>query len=369
MPHALLTAILAAALCLVLPVRGETAAALRVCADHDNLPFSSAGPGDRGLYLDLAQMIAARLGVDVEYVWGSSESGARAIRNSLLADRCDAYVGLPYEKGFMGGKVALTRPFLRLGYVIVTPPGSGFRRLDDLKGKTIGVQFGSPAQLLLAARDGFQAVTFRFAEQVMEALGRREVEAAFVWGPTAGYHNKTRLGGALEITPVAGPGLQWQVAIGVKKGNDALKDSLDRALEHLQGEIAGLTDRYGFPRGDPVPLESRTDVLRLVSADETPMAAAGKATPVGGDGAVIDEGRSLFNIHCSHCHAPNAVNPDPRTDLRRLRRRYGENMPRVFYTTVTEGRPTNGMPPWKAALSEEAIGKILTFLESVQREP
>ena len=76
-----------------------------------------------------------------------------------------------------------------------------------------------------------------------------------------------------------------------------------------------------------------------------------------------------FEVHCSHCHAPNAVNPDPRTDLRRLRRRYGEDMPRVFYATVTEGRPTNGMPPWKAALSEEAIGKILTFLESVQREP
>ena len=41
--------------------------------------------------------------------------------------KSDAYVGLPYEKGFMGGKVALTRPFLRLGYVIAAPPGSGFR--------------------------------------------------------------------------------------------------------------------------------------------------------------------------------------------------------------------------------------------------
>ena len=155
----------------------------------------------------------------------------------------------------------------------------------------------------------------------------------------------------------------------MKKGNDALKTSLDRALEHLQVEIGALMDRYGFPRGDPVPLESRRDVPRLVSTDETPVPAAGKATSASGDGAVIDEGRSLFNIHCSHCHAPNAVNPDSRTDLRRLRRRYGEDMPRVFYATVTEGRPTNGMPPWKAALSEEAIGKILTFLESVQREP
>ena len=97
--------LVAAALAASVSVAGPPAGTLRLCADPDNLPFSSAGSGDRGLYLDLAQMIAARLGVDVEYVWGSSESGARAIRNSLLADRCDAYVGLPYEKGFMGGKV------------------------------------------------------------------------------------------------------------------------------------------------------------------------------------------------------------------------------------------------------------------------
>jgi len=94
------------------------------------------------------------------------------------------------------------------------------------------------------------------------------------------------------------------------------------------------------PASCPVPRESRRDVPRLVSADETPVPAAGKATSASGDGAVIDEGRSLFNIHCSHCHAPNAVNPDPRTDLRRLRRRYGEDMPRVS----TRRSPKAGPP-------------------------
>ena len=123
------------------------------------------------------------------------------------------------------------------------------------------------------------------------------------------------------------------------------------------------------PASCPVPRESRRDVPRLVSADETPVPAAGKATSASGDGAVIDEGRSLFNIHCSHCHAPNAVNPDPRTDLRRLRRRYGEDMPRVSTRRSPKAGPPTACPPWKAALSEEAIGKILTFLESVQREP
>src|SRR5947208_14850210 len=77
--------------------------------------------------------------------------------------------------------------------------------------------------------------------------------------------------------------------------------------------------------------------------------------------------RSLFNTHCSHCHSPNAANPAPRTDLRRLSTRYGAHEDQVFYITVTQGRPTKGMPPWGPALDEDTIWKIKTFLESVQR--
>src|SRR5438093_1469827 len=91
--------------------------------------------------------------------------------------------------------------------------------------------------------------------------------------------------------------------------------------------------------------------------------------PFHADASVVPVGRSLFNQHCSHCHAPNAINPDPSRDLRRLKLRYRENMAHVFYETVTEGRPTKGMVPWKGVLSEDAIWKIFTFLESVQREP
>lgn len=361
-------AAVAALLWLAGPAPAEPAEALRVCLDPDNLPFSGAGAGGRGLYGDLAAMIAGRLGLEIEYVWASTEWGARAIRRTLLAGRCDALVGLPWEKGFLGGRVALTRPFLRVGYAIVAPRGVAVQGLDDVKGRRIGVQFGSPPQLVLAAREGFPAVTFRRAEQALEALARGEVQAAFVWGPTAGYYNKTRLGAAFAVTPVAGPGLQWQVAIGVRKESDRLRERLEGTLELLGDEIHRLMNAYGFPRGAPVPLESRPAGGRS-GGNEGPSAAAARTNPLRGAPGMVAEGRTLFNVHCSHCHAPNAENPDRRTDLRRLRLRYGEGMTEVAYTTVHDGRPTRGMPPWKATLSEESIWKILTFLESVQRAP
>jgi hypothetical protein len=51
------------------PAGREVGGVLRVCADPDNLPFSSAAAGERGLYVDVAELVAARLGVTTEYAW------------------------------------------------------------------------------------------------------------------------------------------------------------------------------------------------------------------------------------------------------------------------------------------------------------
>src|SRR5215510_13856939 len=101
---------------------------LRVCADPDNLPFTNDNPVEPGLYVELAEMLA--------------------VRNTLLSDQCDAYFALPYDKGFMGKSVALTQPFLVVGYALVVPISLALERLDDLRGKTVGVQFATPPQIL-----------------------------------------------------------------------------------------------------------------------------------------------------------------------------------------------------------------------------
>lgn len=353
----------AAALCLLAPDAGEPADLLRLCADPDNLPFSSAESGDRGLYVELAELVAARMGVGAEYTWWRTYFGKRSVRNTLLADRCDAFFGLPGDTDFMDRSVALTRPFLEVGYAIIAPGSLAFSRLDDLKSRRVAVVFGSTPQLMLAVRGGFQAVTFRLPEEALDALGRREVDAAFVWGPTAGYYNLKKLGRTHRVVPVAGEGLQWKVAVGVRKGDDQLKERIERALRELQPEIRRLADRYGFPRAPAVDLESR------VETTPAPRPGAAAVNPFRGDSTAVPAGRSTFNQHCSHCHAPNAMSPEPSRDLRRLKRRYGEAMAQVFLIAVTQGRPEKGMPSWNELLDSAAIWKVWTFLESVQLDP
>ena len=382
-PVALTGAARRTALCLVAaltvwaarPVPAVAADTLRVCADPDNLPFSRAEGPDRGLYVELAELVAARLGLRSEYAWFLSHYGRRAVRSTLLADRCDAYFGLPDDADFMGRSVIRTRPFLEVGYAVIGPRPLAVSSLNDIKGRRVAVQFGTTPQLVLATRPGFVAVTFKLAEEAMEALTRGEADVAFLWGPTAGYFNKTRLGGAYAIVPIAGEGLQWQVAVGVRKGQDSLKADLDRVLDQLKPEITTLADTYGFPRGRPVgldgqrggldPSEYGAGALQLAQHQET---TTRQTSP---SGAPADDfvrlGRSLFNQHCSHCHAPNAMSPEPSRDLRRLALRYGAKMRETAYATITVGRVDKGMPAWKDLLGEEGIQKVLGFLESVQR--
>lgn len=362
-----------------LPGTAISADTLRVCADPDNLPFSRAEGPDRGLYVELAELVAGRLGLRSEYAWFLSNYGRRAVRNTLLADRCDAYFGLPDDAEFMGRSVIRTRPFLGVGYAVIGPRPLALSSLDDIKGRRVAVQYGTTPQLLLAIRPGFRAVTFKLAEEAMEALTRGEADVAFLWGPIAGYFNKTRLGGAYAIVPIAGEGLQWQAAVGVRKGQDSLKADLDRVLDQLKPEITTLADKYGFPLGRPVNVDGQRGMLRppergagaiqLVQLqEETTRAPSANASSSTADG-LIRLGRSLFNQHCSHCHAPNAMSPEPTRDLRRMALRYGARMRETAYATITVGRVDKGMPAWKDLLGEEGIQNVLGFLESVQRQP
>jgi polar amino acid transport system substrate-binding protein len=332
-------ALVALALALA-PPAAPAAGVLRVCADPDNLPVSSAGRGDRGLYVELAELVAAKLGRRAEYTWWRTDYAKRALRSTLLAHDCDVFFGLPARGDFMPGSLTLTGAFLDVGYALAAPAARGLTSLDGVGGGSVAVAFRSPPQLLLAERADIRAVTFRGDEEALDALARGAVDAAFVWGPVAGYYNRTRLGGRLRIVPVAGEGLQWRVAAGLRKGDAALRAEVETALAALAPEITALAARYGFP--------------------------AAAATPPAAGADDVAAGRTTFNQHCARCHSPNAASPEPSQDLRRLTRRYGSGGRERFDTAVAEGRPDKGMPGWREVLTPEVIGSIWRFLESVQ---
>lgn len=102
-----------------------------------------------------------------------------------------------------------------------------------------------------------------------------------------------------------------------------------------------------------------------IAADENTEALK---NPYEGRADVLEDGGSLMNQYCSHCHGPYAVQGERPRDLRRLRIRYGDNAINLFWNTINNGRMDKGMPPWKDSISDDIKWRIFTFLQSVQTQ-
>ena len=370
--------------CLIAPIAqsatGEDGAAtrLRVCADPDNLPFSKNHSGQRGIYLEYADLIAKALNRSIDHVWVVTIYGERAIRASLLSNRCDIMLGLPEDED-MGPKLILTKSFMRMGYALAKAKGSNISDLASMKGKKIGVEFGSPPQSLLAVNDDITAVTYRKAPDVLKGLVDGEIDAGFLWGPSGGYHNKRVLNAAYEITPVE---QRWQfgTSIGLQKKDAALRDQLNGLIDRLAPDYAALLEKYGIPTGAPLAVAQAepTDTKQADSVAAKPDAAAAKpaqnepapatAAPPAGDANLVAKGNGSFNNYCSHCHGPDAVTGEKRQNLRNLSRKYGERMNEIFATTLATGRLSKGMPKWAGVISDEEIAAIKAYVDTVQEK-
>lgn len=353
---------MALALCLAAKAAvAEPAPSFRLCADPDNLPFSAAKGEPPGFYIELGRAIAARLGRPFEPVWEPTYFARRAVRLSLLKGRCDGFIGLPDEPDLMGTKLIFSKPVLALGYALVLPQGMSVKSLADLAGRRVAVQYASSPQNLLATRDDVPMVTVLSPEEAMRDLAEAKADAAFIWGPSAGWINKTKSGGAYEVIPIAGPHMQWQAAIAFASAETPLRDQVDAAIDALAPSIAALMTKYGFPKDTPLALAG----AEPAAAESRPATAPQpvRATPAVDSAAA---GHKLFNENCSHCHGPDAVQGERRRNLRLLQHRYGEDFDQVFMNTVTHGRVTKGMPNWSGVLTDEQFHEILAYLHSVQ---
>jgi mxaJ protein len=238
---------------------------LRVCADPNNLPFSNER--EEGFENRIAELVAGELDAELAYVWWAQRRGF--IRNTLRAGVCNLVIGVPvgYEL------VETTDAYYRSAYVYVyrADLGLDLRSMRDprLRDLRIGVHLigddgvnPPPAQAL-----GVQGIVDNVVgymiygdyrepnppARVVEAVASGKLDVAAVWGPIGGYfakHAAVPLK-AVPITDTAGFAplrFEFGIAMGVRKGDHAFREELNRILERRREDIHRLLDAYGVPQ-------------------------------------------------------------------------------------------------------------------------
>jgi mxaJ protein len=238
---------------------------LRVCADPNNLPFSNER--QQGFENRIAEVVARDLNAKLSYVWYAQRRGFT--RNTLGANKCDVFMGVPSSLE----RVSTTVPYYRSTYVFVTRRDSNIKpaSFDDpaLRKLSIGVQMigddfnNTPPAHALTARHIVQNVKGYSVygdyskpnppARIIDALASGDIDVAIAWGPLAGYF-ATREPVAMDITPVS-PQIDlpflpfvFDISMGVRRGQDSLRDQLNAIIARRKPEIDRILDSYGVPR-------------------------------------------------------------------------------------------------------------------------
>lgn len=240
-------------------VLSAQAAALRVCADPDYLPYSNrAGEGFEN---KIAEAVAKALGEKLEYTWESTRGQGgfpEFLARTLDANKCDVVINIPY-----GSREELTtQPYYVSSYVFVFKKSKnyGIKSMDSeiLKRIKVGFESDTPAENGVKMRGLIpSAVAFDVGSNsgespnaMLNALDDGQIDVLITWQPAIGAFLKRRPDLEVVVVPNArtlGSPEQYAfpMSIGVRQGNESLQKQLDAVIARHQTELTSILTQYG----------------------------------------------------------------------------------------------------------------------------
>ncbi|WP_075618805.1 amino acid ABC transporter substrate-binding protein [Paenisporosarcina indica] len=196
-----------------------------------------------GFDIDLATAAAEKMGKKVTFQpidWKTKETELSSNRIDLI---WNGYTITDERKE----KVLFTKPYLENAQVVVTLADSDLVKLDDLVGKTVGLQSLSSAAEALSANpinSEIKTVT-EFSDNVMALtdlkIGR--VDAVVIDEVVINYYMTKEKDTFKLLEESLAP---EEYGVGVKKGNEELLEELQKALDEMNedGTAAEISEKW-----------------------------------------------------------------------------------------------------------------------------
>ena len=222
---------------------------LGLCAHPNSLPFASKAENPPGFQIELGNALARELGVSLRPDWIITQYQMRSAG-------CDIVLDVIADREAQGEtNLRISKPYYRTGVALAVPAASQLTSFKSLDEHTkVGVLVGSMAAMTLSQRH-VPTSTFGFEVDSLDALANHEIDAAAVTPTMASYYNLTHPDKAIRILDLdeSEPNLNWNVAVGMVRPDDSLRDAVDHAMERLSadGTIKAIYHRYGVALQKP----------------------------------------------------------------------------------------------------------------------
>jgi polar amino acid transport system substrate-binding protein len=229
----------------VIKTRGKVV----MCANPNALPFSSKTGDKRGFELELGEALAKELGVAMEVGWVIFPVHVARVDCDILFDT------IVDRDTTEDAHLRVSKPYTVSGVAIALRPGiEGVKSFADLKGRRVGAIVGSIASVRVGQK-GLPTIPFTFEDELVEAVGRGEIDAGLATPGSIGYYNLTHKDAPVVLVPGddSVPEFHWQVAVGMRKADDALVDAVNTALDRMlaDGVVHRIYASYGIEQGPP----------------------------------------------------------------------------------------------------------------------
>ena len=205
---------------------------LTVCSDMPYKPFEFEDDGETtGFDFDVVSAMGEQLGVEVEFVTTPFDS----IIAALVAGDCDMIASAMTITDERKEKVAFTDAYFDAdqSLLVLKENAEKFATLEDLAGKTIGVQVETTGATYAADNkpEGATIKEFSTGDEIFPALISGDVDAALQDLPVNGYRAATAPD-QFVVTETFPTGEQYGFAVA--KENTALLEALNGALDTMR---------------------------------------------------------------------------------------------------------------------------------------
>lgn len=196
-----------------------------------------------GFDIDYAKAAAEKMGLEPVFQpidWSAKESELNSGRIDLI---WNGYTITEERKG----KVLFTKPYLKNSQVIVTLADSPISAISELAGKVVGLQSLSSAADALnenPIKGEIKEVTeFKDNVLALSDLKNKRLDAVVIDEIVARYYMAMEEGTFKLLEESLAP---EEYGIGVKKGNEALLDKLQKALDEMNedGTATQISEKW-----------------------------------------------------------------------------------------------------------------------------